>query len=155
MGKVPETFKDLDDAIKLLESLGRTPNALLRNYRGLTLAQQGKLEEALKDFNSALALRPDLPELWNNRGFCRFKLDDLAGAIEDYKEGLKLAQNNGAIYSPTGDTVWSFLIKMSSVYRKAARIQRASGNEEAGKLAEAQAAGLEAEAQKLLPPKAQ
>src|SRR5262249_23712214 len=141
--KVPEAFRDLDDAVKLLEKLGRTPSAMLRNYRGLALARQDRLKEALKDFDSAVTLRPDLLELRNNRGFCHFKLEHFAAAIEDYKEGLRLAQNSGALYSATGHTVWSFLIKMSSVYREAARIHRANGNEEAANLAETQAAGLE------------
>jgi hypothetical protein len=97
-----------------------------------------------------------LPELWNNRGFCRFKLKDYVGAVEDYNQGLELAKKKGAFYAPTGETVWSFLTRISAVYKEGAKVQRASGNEAAAKAAEAQAAELEAEARKLVPrPKAE
>ncbi|MCI0752107.1 MAG: tetratricopeptide repeat protein, partial [Flammeovirgaceae bacterium] len=50
-----------------------------RNYSG-----------ALGDFNAAIKLRKDDPELWLNQGVIKEKLNDLQGAVDDFTVAIEL-----------------------------------------------------------------
>src|SRR6266704_441221 len=58
--------------------------------RGLVLAQQGKLTEAMEHYQTALRLNPDYADAHNNVGAVLAEQGRLAEAIEHYREALRL-----------------------------------------------------------------
>lgn len=149
--KNAEALEDFDGYIKKLESLGRKPDALSFDRRGIARGQQGMLEEALADFNVAIEAKPDMPRFYNDRGFCRFRLNDSGGAIEDYRKGLELCRERGILFAASGESAWLFLRRIADVYTAMSRASRAAGNEAAAREATAQAAAHNAEAASLAP----
>jgi predicted O-linked N-acetylglucosamine transferase (SPINDLY family) len=57
---------------------------------GVTLQEQGKLEEAIEAYNKALALKPDYAEAYNNMGNAFKKQGKLEEAIEVYNKAIAL-----------------------------------------------------------------
>jgi tetratricopeptide (TPR) repeat protein len=149
--KYDEALEESDRYLKVLEGRGAPPNGLGHHSRGLARARLGGLREALADFDRAVELRPDLPELRANRGYCRFLLGDLGGALADYEKGLEACKAAGVFYDPDPqmESAWKFLLKTADVHARAAEVQRAGGNEEAARAAEARAAKLQADAEGL------
>ena len=93
-----------------------------------------------------MALRADIPEIWNNRGFCRYRLKDYLGAIEDYQKGLEICRNE-KLYEAEAAT---FRKKIGDVYREIAATERGAGNEAGAKAAEAEAEKYLGEAPNLM-----
>ncbi len=151
LSRFAEAEQDFDRYVKTLEAASARPDAGGFNFRGLARAFLGRLDEALADFNRALELRRDWPELWNNRGMCKLKRQDFAGAIEDWKRGLELCRAERNFYQPSGDSAFSFLEKIASAYLGVAKAQRAAGDEEAARAAEAEAAKHKEEAKSVAP----
>ncbi len=58
--------------------------------RGWAYHLLDRQEEALKDFDAAVAARPASWFVWNNRGLIRTAAGDLAGAVRDFDEAVKL-----------------------------------------------------------------
>jgi tetratricopeptide (TPR) repeat protein len=146
-----EALEESERYVKVLERRRAPPSAPGHLSRGLALAGLGRLREALADFERAVDLRPDLPEARANRGYCRFLLDDLRGALEDYQKGLEICRAAGILHDPGGESVRSFLLKAADVHEKAAALRRSEGNEAAARESEARAAKLRAEAEGLRP----
>jgi tetratricopeptide (TPR) repeat protein len=144
-----EAYADLDLFLRWIGGRDSSQAARGFNFRGLALAGQRRLEEALADFNRGLELRQDFPELWANRGFCRYLLKDVAGALADYQRGFELTKERGLITSPDGDSAVRFLAKIAAVHDDLAKAHRAAGNEAAALQAEAEAARRRAEAAEL------
>ena len=78
--------------------------------RGAARHAQGDLAGALADFDRALALSPDCPEIRNNRGAVRHDQGDLTGALADFDRALALNpgypeayQNRGVARHAQGD----------------------------------------------------
>ena len=63
---------------------------LLRKYLAQTLAELGRLEEAVKEFEEALRLDPDDAEAWLGRGACRLGGDDPKEGIKDIEKAVTL-----------------------------------------------------------------
>jgi tetratricopeptide (TPR) repeat protein len=59
-------------------------------------------KEAITSYSRVLAISPDNSELYQSRGDCRFKLDDLAGANADYSRALELNPRAGQTYYRRG-----------------------------------------------------
>lgn len=55
--------------------------------------QSGYFKGALDDYNSAIAIEKNDPEIWLNRGLAKEKLNDLKGAYNDYSEAIRLDQD--------------------------------------------------------------
>src|SRR5437870_2184552 len=67
------------------------PGSAVGQYsRGLVLAQQGKLTEAMEYYQTALRINPDYADAHNNVGAVLADLGRLAEAIEHYREALRL-----------------------------------------------------------------
>lgn len=93
-----------------LESLGRTEEALRLQIRytervpddyigymnvGFYLAKAERFQEALTWYGKAWEHGGEKsPELWNNRGYVRYRLGDLDGAMKDVRKSLKLREWN-------------------------------------------------------------
>ncbi len=85
-------------------------NYLAYYNRGVLYQDQGKLDEAIEDYSSAVKLDPEYSEAYYNRGVARDSRGDFADASEDYNTTIKLnpehvkAYNNrGAIRKKRGD----------------------------------------------------
>src|SRR6266704_88920 len=67
------------------------PGSAVGQYsRGLVLAQQGKLTEAMEHYQTALRINPDYADAHNNVGAVLADQGRLAEAIEHYREALRL-----------------------------------------------------------------
>jgi tetratricopeptide (TPR) repeat protein len=55
--------------------------------------QSGYYKGALEDYNSAIDIEKNDPEIWLNRGFAKEKLNDLKGAYADYSQAIQLDEN--------------------------------------------------------------
>lgn len=104
-------------------------------------ARTSTLQDAFRDFNTAIGLDPGVPEFWNNRGYARFQLGDYEGAIRDYDKGLRIVRDRGILYAPGGESVATFLQRIAEVHLEIARKARQTGDEE--KAAEASKRYLE------------
>src|ERR1700757_1686696 len=73
----------------LTETIKNNPNdPQAYNMRGSVLAQAGKTEEALADFNKAISLDPTYGQAYANRGLIYSQTKRLDQAIADYERGV-------------------------------------------------------------------
>jgi tetratricopeptide (TPR) repeat protein len=78
----------------LTETIKNNPNdPQAYNMRGSVLAQAGKSEEALVDFNKAISLDPNYGQAFANRGQIYRKTKRLDQAMSDYERALALDPN--------------------------------------------------------------
>jgi tetratricopeptide (TPR) repeat protein len=78
----------------LTETIKNNPdNPQAYNMRGSVLAQAGKTEEALTDFNKAISLDPNYGQAFANRGQIYRKTKRLDQAMPDYERALALDAN--------------------------------------------------------------
>ena len=78
----------------LTETIKNNPNdPQAYNMRGSVLAQAGKTEEALVDFNKAISLDPNYGQAFANRGLIYRKTKRLDQAMSDYERALALDPN--------------------------------------------------------------
>lgn len=73
---------------RLLDSFPRSLTVL--NILGAALQVQGKLDEAVAAFDSALAMKPDFADAWGNRGNALKDLGRLDEAVESYDRAVSL-----------------------------------------------------------------
>jgi Ca-activated chloride channel family protein len=64
----------------------------LENEQGLKAYRDGKIEEAKKDFGTAQAKDPSIPELQYNRGAVQLQEGDLDGSIEAFAQAVQAAK---------------------------------------------------------------
>src|SRR5579863_1902358 len=93
--------------IGLRAQTNQSPQELLKE--AVTLHQQGKLEEAIRDYELFLDVYPDAPEVRSNLGAALVATGKYARAIEEYKLALmkksdwKLELNLALAYYKTAD----------------------------------------------------
>jgi tetratricopeptide (TPR) repeat protein len=150
LNRPAEALADLDPYILLLAHDKKAEDPLAYNFRGLARGMLGNLDEAIVDFDRALSLRSDIPEFWNNRGYCRFRKKDYRGAIEDYTKGMELCRAQGLIRAAQGHSVTSFLTSMVSVHESIAAEARAAGDAAGANQASQESMRLRVEAARLL-----
>ncbi len=81
--------------------------------RGIVHAALGKFDEAMKDYDDAMAIRPGAPENYINRGNAFFLQREYANALDDYEKSLRLGlkqqqaahYNMGLTFERLGDDV--------------------------------------------------
>jgi len=71
---------------------------------GCLLWEGGKEEKALSAYDTAIQLRPDYGEVYNNRGNIKSRLDSRDTALDDYDEAIRLNPNFAEAYSNRGST---------------------------------------------------
>ena len=88
-----------------------TGNYIIHNNMGTALSDQGKTEEAIAHYRSALRIDPKYAKAWNNLGIAYEESDRSAKAIEAYQEALRLDPNDakawnnlGSVYGKSGQT---------------------------------------------------
>lgn len=127
--KYPEALADFTLYLEKLERRGSPPDGASVNFQALALAALGHLEEALRRFDAAVELSPEIPEIRSNRGFCRYKLGDRAGAISEYETGLEICRKKGLLFTPGEDCAYTFLLRIAQVKAEEALARRAAGDE--------------------------
>jgi len=106
--KAQECYMNAEMAARNLPGVGRSlleacdytlefSNRLTLEDRAATLANRGivhaaisNFDEAMADYNAAIAMRPSAPEFYINRGNSYFMMRDYTRALNDYEESLKL-----------------------------------------------------------------
>ena len=58
--------------------------------RGLGLLASSQYEEAIRAFDAAARLKPNMPEVFNNRGIAKYALSDDYGALADFDKAIAL-----------------------------------------------------------------
>ena len=71
-------------------------------YTGITLANKGRNDAAIKHYGNALALSPRMATAYSHRGDAYYDLDDYESAIADYEQALSLDTQNDAVYHNLG-----------------------------------------------------
>ena len=66
------------------------------------LSEGGKAEKALAAYDTAIRLRPDYAEVYNNRGNIKSGLGSHDAALDDYDEAIRLNPNFAEAYSNRG-----------------------------------------------------
>jgi tetratricopeptide (TPR) repeat protein len=66
--------------------------------RGLAYYHKGFINEALADYETALALNPNNPDTLNNRGVIKEKKGDIAGALADYSAAIAIDALSASAY---------------------------------------------------------
>lgn len=62
--------------------------------RGMVLIHQGDIEQALKEFNSAIELEPNFPAAVANRGVAHLKLKNYGRALDDLNRAVGMEPQN-------------------------------------------------------------
>lgn len=68
------------------------------NRQGISNHSSGELENAIAEYDRAIALNPNYTQAYNNRGLAKGQLGDLAGAIADYNRAINLDNNYAKAY---------------------------------------------------------
>jgi tetratricopeptide (TPR) repeat protein len=90
--RIMEALDVLTRAIEIDEG-----NARAWSYLGCAQMGAGHENEGLQSLNKAIALYPDLPEAWFNRGLFHFRGHRWAEAARDLERALELAPGNAEI----------------------------------------------------------
>jgi tetratricopeptide (TPR) repeat protein len=129
--KLETALGDFDRYIDTRREQGDRPDPTAFNYRGLAkgigadaLRRGGEVQEAdallrlaLEDFDAGISADGSIPELYSNRGHCRELLGDQSGALEDYRQGLELCEEQERLDATDGVSVVTFRLRMAKVYR--------------------------------------
>jgi tetratricopeptide (TPR) repeat protein len=93
----PDHIGSLTDVIQ------RNPNdAQPYNVRGAVLGRAGRNEEALADFDKALAIDPNFAQAYANRGLIHRQLKRYDRALADYNKAIEIDPNYAAAYVGRG-----------------------------------------------------
>jgi tetratricopeptide (TPR) repeat protein len=96
-----QAAKLFTDALAQVETAAQSKEAVFF-YRGTALAKQGKFEEAVKDYDQAIKLKPDLAEAFNNRGTALIKQGKYVEAVKDYDQAIKLKPDYAEAFNNHG-----------------------------------------------------
>lgn len=92
----------LADMNKVLEICHDKDRPYYHGLRGDILRSAGRYEEAIKDFSAFVDRYPTDAYGYYARGWCKELSGDLAGAMEDYEEGIAIDQDYPYIYLMRG-----------------------------------------------------
>lgn len=82
-------YKDLETFWR--DVLAKNPSAWLANNNlGVTLGEQGLIQEAIAHYRKALESEPEYPEAHNNLGFAQLRLGQTSEAIRNIQESIRL-----------------------------------------------------------------
>jgi len=105
-----DDYAPVDNLLATLQLEKRSLSEAEEHYNdGLELVNQGKLKEAIAEFDEAIHLEPYLAQAYNSRGTAYFNLDQFQHAIQDYDEAIRLEPkftlayiNRGLIHTMLG-----------------------------------------------------
>ncbi|AFY73112.1 DnaJ-class molecular chaperone with C-terminal Zn finger domain [Synechococcus sp. PCC 7502] len=70
--------------------------------QGLKKSQNGNYQDAIKDYNQAIALNKNYADAYNKRGLCYYKLGALSEAVIDFGKAINLNSNMAEAYYNRG-----------------------------------------------------
>ena len=76
--------------------------AVAYNNRGGTFMIDKRYDEALHDYNTAIALRPDYYDAYNNRGILLSDMQRKSEALSDYNKAIQFGPKQAEFYSNRG-----------------------------------------------------
>ena len=94
-----------NEALLKLENLKKdySEEPLLFNIIGVCLKSIGKLNDAIKNFDIALKLKPDFFEVNYNLGLTQHQLGNILSAVENYKKVLKYKPDYAEVHANLGN----------------------------------------------------
>ena len=99
----PAQLTSSSNIASLTETIKNNPNdPQAYNMRGSVLAQAGKPDEALADFNKAISLDPNYGQVYANRGLIYRQSKKFDLAMADYERALSLDANYAPAYLGRG-----------------------------------------------------
>src|SRR5664279_5346915 len=99
----PPRLVSSGDMLSLGEAIKTDPdNPQAYNARGVALAQAGKTQDALADFNKAISLDPNYAQAYANRGLAYRQSKRLDQAMADYQRAIALDANYAPAYLGRG-----------------------------------------------------
>ena len=98
------------EGILLLPRSTRKNDSIFYNNRGEVYLREGKFDEAIDGFNTAIELQPDLAVAYNNRGLAYVGKGEDEKGINDFNTAIELQpelaeayNNRGNVYDDKGD----------------------------------------------------
>jgi tetratricopeptide (TPR) repeat protein len=85
-----------------LSAADPTSDASAFLQKGINSIQSEDYQQAIKDFDKAIELNPNLAEAYNNRGLVYGKLGNLQQAIKDFDKAIELNPNYAEAYYSRG-----------------------------------------------------
>ncbi|HUB19610.1 MAG TPA: tetratricopeptide repeat protein [Acidobacteriaceae bacterium] len=107
----PEIRGDLamahEQYLQAIDAYSQVPekNAVIWNKLGMAYHHLFAIDEARRDYQRALRLRPDYPEAMNNMGAVYYATKNYKKAIRYYEKAIRFEPNSAPIYSNLG-TAW-------------------------------------------------
>ena len=89
---------------------------MTQNALGVSLQEQGKIEEAIKSYKKAISIKPDYAEAYNNLGNALSSENKLEKALNNFEKALKLNNNYAHAYNNMG-----LVLKKQGKIKKAIR----------------------------------
>jgi tetratricopeptide (TPR) repeat protein len=74
---------------------------------GLSYYDEGNYQEAIRQFDMAIASAPDMSEAYNDRGLAYFAIGENDKALADFDKAIELTPNSGVSYSNRGAVYFS------------------------------------------------
>jgi len=94
----------------MVVSIGCKPLPVWLNERGISLLEEGQYEQAILEFNQAIALDPQYGDAFNNRGVAYTYVGEYDKAIADFSKAIELDltfsdvfNNRGVAYAHVGE----------------------------------------------------
>lgn len=84
-GLIREAYPHINEILKSLPE-----NASTLKMRGMYHAFQGDHQMAITQWEKAIAMRPEDPDLYNQLGFSRYSMGNLSRALADYDQCIRL-----------------------------------------------------------------
>lgn len=90
--------RDVDARIsacsRIIDQAGSRSNSTMRasafNNRGIAYFSKGEFDRAIRDFDEAIAAKPNNPVLYHNRGMALYNKGDNEGAIRSYEQAISI-----------------------------------------------------------------
>lgn len=95
----------VNEVLKVYKKEGVTKNELTAAdyfYKGYNAANNGYYEEAIMNYNKVIALIPNEPNTYFNRGLAKYYLEEYLGAIQDYTKAIELENDFEDAYNNRG-----------------------------------------------------
>ena len=98
LGQAEKAIEAYSHAIEL------KPDCVAYNNRGVAYGVKGDHDQAIQDYDKAIALNPDAAEAYNNRGVAYGVKGDHDQAIQDYDKAIALNPDDAEAYYNRGVT---------------------------------------------------
>jgi tetratricopeptide (TPR) repeat protein len=74
-------------------------NYMAHQSFGLALFDEGRIREAIDQYNTAISIKPDYAFAFNNRGIANYFIGQGQGAFDDFNEAIRLKPDYGNTFN--------------------------------------------------------